>query len=227
MLRAVDIRKEYVVGGSVLPILKGISFHLRAREFITVMGPSGAGKSTCLHILGCLDRPTSGSLEIDGTEVSSLPDSMLARVRNSKIGFVFQSFNLLPRATALQNVELPLIYAGARDRRRRCIEALEGVGLGGRIDHRPSQLSGGEQQRVAIARALVNRPSLILADEPTGNLDSRSGAEIMKIFDSLHREGIAILMITHDRGVAEHGDRILHLRDGVIEREELAGGTGV
>jgi len=200
--------------------MKEVSFHVRNREFVSIMGPSGSGKSTCLHILGCLDRPTSGSYRLDGREVSRLSDSDLARVRNKKIGFVFQNFNLLPRATAFQNVELPLIYGGVHDRAERCRKALERVGLAKRMKHKPFELSGGEQQRVAIARALVNDPALILADEPTGNLDSRSGKEIMTIFLELYAQGMTLLLITHDRGVAEYGSRILHFKDGSILNEE-------
>lgn len=221
MLIARDITKTYYLKDRELPIVKGISFHIKKTEFVSIMGPSGSGKSTCLHILGCLDRPTAGSLILDGLAVEKMSDSQLAKIRNGKIGFVFQSFNLLPRATALQNTELPLIYAGAKNRQKRCMEALDRVGLAHRFHHKPSELSGGEQQRVAIARALVNNPSFILADEPTGNLDSKVGMEILDIFKSLHRQGITLLMITHDRNVAEHSDRIIHIKDGLIEKEEM------
>ncbi|MDQ7824391.1 MAG: ABC transporter ATP-binding protein [Candidatus Eremiobacteraeota bacterium] len=220
MIEIKGLTKVYKLGRIELPILKGISFTVNAREFVSIMGPSGSGKSTCLHILGCLDRPSSGSYMLDGREVSRLSDSELARVRNKKIGFVFQSFNLLPRASALQNVELPLIYAGISKRIPRCKQALERVGLGKRIKHRPSELSGGEQQRVAIARAIVNDPAILLADEPTGNLDSVSGKEIMAIFTELHRQGMTVLLITHDRGVAHYGSRIIHFLDGAISEEE-------
>ncbi len=224
MLKASEITKTYQIGDRPLHILKGISFHVEKGEFASIMGPSGSGKSTCLHILGCLDRPTSGTLTIDGVEVSKLSDNALAKVRNKSIGFVFQSFNLLPKATALQNVELPLIYGGISNRKKKCQEALDKVGLASRMNHRPSELSGGEQQRVAIARALVNNPPLILADEPTGNLDSKSGTEIMNIFKELHKQGITLLLITHDRNVAQHGDRVIYLRDGLIEKEEKTTG---
>lgn len=225
MLKALDIKKNYIIGDKVLSVLKGISFHLHRGEFMSVMGPSGAGKSTCLHILGCLDRPSSGFLEIDSINTFGLSDSELASLRNKKIGFVFQSFNLLPKLTAFQNVELPLIYAGVKVRKQICLEALDSVGLLKRSEHRPSELSGGEQQRVAIARALVNNPAIILADEPTGNLDTKSGRDIMNIFDSLNALGRTILMITHDRKVAEHGDRIIHLKDGIVEYEEPSSGV--
>lgn len=225
MLRAVNITKTYHLNSLDLKILKGITLKVSPKEFVSIMGPSGSGKSTCLHIFGCLDKPTSGTLAINGEEINSLRDSELARLRNKSIGFVFQSFNLLAKATALQNVELPLIYAGAGNRRQLCRDALERVGLGKRLNHRPAEMSGGEQQRVAIARALVNNPPFILADEPTGNLDSKSGLEIMKIFKDLHSQGKTLLLITHDRSVAEYGDRIIHLKDGLIESEETATGN--
>jgi putative ABC transport system ATP-binding protein len=215
------ISRIYKIGDFEVPAMKDVSFSVRPCEFVSIMGPSGSGKSTCLHILGCLDRPTSGSYKLDGREVSKLSDSELARVRNKKIGFVFQSFNLLPRATAFQNVELPLIYAGVHNRAERCKKALERVGLAKRMKHRPFELSGGEQQRVAIARALVNDPALILADEPTGNLDSKAGKEIMTIFLELYAQGMTLLLITHDRGVAEYGERIVHFKDGTVQREEI------
>jgi len=215
-----NLSKIYRIGDVEVRAISGVSFHIRPKEFVSIMGPSGSGKSTCLHILGCLDRPSEGSYRLDGREVSRLSDSDLARVRNKKIGFVFQNFNLLPKATALQNVELPLIYAGISRRAQRCKDALARVGLGKRIRHKPIELSGGEQQRVAIARALVNDPSLLLADEPTGNLDSRSGKEIMTLFSELYAQGITIVIITHDRGVAEYGGRIIHFRDGAIVNEE-------
>ncbi len=215
-----NLSKIYKIGDVEVHAIRGVSFHIKPREFVSIMGPSGSGKSTCLHILGCLDRPTIGSYRLDGCEVSRLSDNELARVRNKKIGFVFQNFNLLPKSTALQNVELPLIYAGVGNRAQRCREALKRVGLGKRVKHRPLELSGGEQQRVAIARALVNDPALLLADEPTGNLDSRSGKEIMAIFSELYAQGITIIIITHDRGVAEYGSRIIHFKDGSIVNEE-------
>jgi len=224
MLKAIDITKTYQMNSLPLQILKGLSFYVEEGEFVSIMGPSGSGKSTCLHILGCLDKPTTGQLIINSREVSKLSDNELAKVRNKSIGFVFQSFNLLLKSSALQNVELPLIYAGSSKRRKKCIQALEKVGLADRINHRPNELSGGEQQRVAIARALVNEPPLILADEPTGNLDSKSGTEIMNLFKELHKQGKTLIVITHDRNVAQHGDRIIHIKDGHIEKEEKTTG---
>lgn len=224
-----EVKKVYHLDGVEVHALRGIDLEVARGEFLSIMGASGSGKSTLMHIIGCLDRPSEGRVLIDGVDVSGLGDNQLAEIRNLKIGFIFQSFNLLSRTTALANVELPLLYAGeARgDRRRRARDALETVGLGGRLDHHPSQLSGGEQQRVAIARALVSGPSLILADEPTGNLDSRSGAEVMDILEGLHGRGITVLMVTHDRQVAEHADRIIHIRDGlIVDQERVADRRG-
>jgi putative ABC transport system ATP-binding protein len=184
------------------------------------MGPSGSGKSTLMNVIGCLDQPTSGSYKLDDQEVERMADDQLAAVRNRKIGFVFQTFNLLSRTTALQNVELPLVYAGVKDRRTRAVAALERVGLGDRLGHRPNELSGGQQQRVAIARALVNQPAIILADEPTGNLDSHAGAEIMDIFHQLHAQGMTIVMVTHDPDLGSQSDRIVHIKDGQITSDE-------
>jgi putative ABC transport system ATP-binding protein len=208
------------MGNIEVHALKGVNCQIEKGEMLSIMGPSGSGKSTLINIIGCLDRPTSGQYILEGTEVSRLKDNELAEVRNKRVGFVFQSFNLLPRASALANVELPLIYSGSRQRRQRAMKALEQVGLAPRAQHKPSELAGGEQQRVAIARALVNNPALILADEPTGNLDTRSSSEIMAIFQQLNRQGITIVLITHEPDIAAHTRRIIHIRDGQIVAEE-------
>jgi len=232
IIRAVDLVKHYSMGDQLVEALRGVSLEVLRGEFLVIMGASGSGKSTLMHIMGCLDHPTSGSLNIDGDDISSVSAGRLAELRNKKIGFVFQQFNLLARTTAVHNVELPLLYAGVNsaDRRRRATAALQRVGLGHRLGHYPNQLSGGEQQRVAIARALINDSPIIMADEPTGNLDTRSGVEILNILDELHGAGMTLVMVTHEREVAERGDRIVHIRDGLIQNGEAvavkAGGFG-
>ena len=220
-----DLTKVYEMGDVQVHALRGVTFTAESGEFIAIVGPSGSGKSTMMDILGCLAKPTEGEYYLEEEEVGKLSDNRLAEIRNRKVGFVFQSFNLLQRTTALHNVELPLIYSGLsrKERRRRAFEALESVGLADRVHHKSNEMSGGQIQRVAIARALVNNPSMIFADEPTGNLDTRSGGEIMAIFDQLNEAGNTIIMVTHEPEIAAHARRILHIRDGLIERDEQIG----
>jgi putative ABC transport system ATP-binding protein len=217
MIELRDITKVYNTGQTQVLALDNISCNFKQGEMISIMGPSGSGKSTMMNILGCLDRPTSGQYYLDGVEVSKLSDNELAEIRNKKIGFIFQSFNLLPRTSALANVELPLIYGGSGNRRQKALKALESVGLGHRVGHKPSELSGGEQQRVATARALINEPSIILADEPTGNLDTRTSHETMQLFKRLNDMGITIVLITHEADIAAYTQRTIRIRDGHIE----------
>jgi putative ABC transport system ATP-binding protein len=221
-----NLQREYDMGGEVVRALRGVDITIRKNEFVAIMGPSGSGKSTLMNLIGCLDSPTGGEYWLNGHRVSELGDDALARIRNKEIGFVFQTFNLLPRATALHNVELPLVYAGMGSRERRALaaDALDRVGLKDRMQHRPNELSGGQRQRVAIARALVNRPSILLADEPTGNLDSATSEEIMALFEGLHREGQTILVVTHEHDIATHTRRQVHLKDGRVERDFVTDG---
>ena len=216
------IKREYDMGGEVVRALRGVDLAIQRNEYVAIMGPSGSGKSTLMNVIGCLDTPNAGEYWLNGTQVSKMSDDELARVRNKEIGFVFQTFNLLPRATALHNVELPLVYAGvaADERKRRAREALERVQLGSRVDHRPNELSGGQRQRVAIARALVNNPSILLADEPTGNLDSNTSEEIMRVFESLAKQGQTVIMVTHEPDIAAHARRIVVLRDGLVSSDD-------
>ena len=222
IILAHKLTREYDMGSELVRALRGVSVQIQKNEYVAVMGPSGSGKSTLMYLIGCLDTPTSGEYWLNGQKVSDLADDELARIRNKEIGFVFQTFNLLPRADALHNVELPLIYAGmsARSRRDRAAHALQRVGLGDRMDHRPNELSGGQRQRVAIARALVNEPSILLADEPTGNLDSTTGLEIMALFRELHDSGQTVVMVTHEQDIAAHAARVITLLDGVVATDQ-------
>jgi putative ABC transport system ATP-binding protein len=221
MIETRDLWKTYVMGSEEIHALRGVSITIDPGEYVAIMGPSGSGKSTLMNLIGCLDTPSKGSYLLNGKEVASMNDDELARIRNEEIGFVFQTFNLLPRATALHNVELPLVYAGvpAKDRQERARGALAKVELTERATHRPNELSGGQRQRVAIARALVNNPSIVLADEPTGNLDSKTGQEIMMLFDRLHQGGNTIILVTHEADIAAFAHRVIHIRDGQIEKD--------
>jgi putative ABC transport system ATP-binding protein len=218
-----EIGRKYVIGSEVIHALKSVSLDINKGEFVALMGPSGSGKSTLMNILGCLDTPSSGTYILNGTNVSQMSDDALAEVRNKEIGFVFQTFNLLPRSTSLDNVALPLIYAGTskKDRDSRAAKALENVGLGNRMDHKPNELSGGQRQRVAVARALINNPSIILADEPTGNLDTKTSIEIMGLLEEIHSKGNTIILVTHEEDIAQHAHRIVRMRDGLIENDYL------
>jgi putative ABC transport system ATP-binding protein len=223
-----DLWKTYVMGSEEIHALRGVDLSLERGEYVAIMGPSGSGKSTLMNLIGCLDTPTKGSYLLNGKQVSQMNDNELARVRNEEIGFVFQTFNLLPRASALHNVELPLVYAGvpSKERQERAREALRKVELGDRMDHKPNELSGGQRQRVAIARALVNNPSIVLADEPTGNLDTKTGVEIMSLFQRLHDTGNTIVLVTHEADIASHAHRVVHIRDGRVEKDVATGAPG-
>ncbi|MCB0454801.1 MAG: ABC transporter ATP-binding protein [Aequorivita sp.] len=216
-----NITRDFPLGNEVVKVLKGIDLDIERGEYVALMGPSGSGKSTLMNLLGCLDTPTSGSYELNGKDVSNMSDDELAEIRNKEIGFVFQTFNLLPRTTALENVALPMVYAGASksERTERAKEVLTNVGLADRMDHKPNQLSGGQRQRVAVGRALVNKPSIILADEPTGNLDSKTSDEIMNLFNEIHKAGNTVILVTHEEDIAENAHRIIRLRDGIVESD--------
>jgi putative ABC transport system ATP-binding protein len=223
LIQISNIKRDFILGNETIYVLKGIDLQINKGEYVALMGPSGSGKSTLMNILGCLDTPTSGTYILNGKDVSQMHDDDLADVRNKEIGFVFQTFNLLPRTTALDNVALPMIYAGypKSERNKRATEVLTQVGLDDRMDHQPNQLSGGQRQRVAVARALVNKPSIILADEPTGNLDSKTSEEIMKLFGDIHSSGNTVILVTHEEDIAKYAHRIIRLRDGVIESDKL------
>lgn len=221
IIKIKDIKRNFALGNEVVYVLKGVNLEIQKGEYVALMGPSGSGKSTLMNILGCLDTPTSGDYTLNGKDVSKMDEKSLAEVRNKEIGFVFQTFNLIPRTTALDNVALPMIYAGKSksERNKRAAEVLEQVGLADRMDHHPNQLSGGQRQRVAVARALVNHPSIILADEPTGNLDSKTSIEIMALFNEIHAKGNTVILVTHEEDIASHAHRIIRLRDGVVESD--------
>ena len=222
LIQLTDLARLYQMGAETVHALRGVSVGIERGEYVAIMGPSGSGKSTLMNLIGCLDTPTSGRYELNGTDVSEMDDNQLAEVRNREIGFIFQTFNLLPRSNALRNVELPLIYAGVdgETRRQMALDALTSVGLADRVHHKPNELSGGQRQRVAVARALVNNPSILLADEPTGNLDSKTGLEIMALFEELARKGNTIIVVTHEEEIARHARRILRIRDGLIASDE-------
>jgi len=221
LIKITDIRRNFVLGNEIVYVLKGVNLEINKGEYVALMGPSGSGKSTLMNLLGCLDTPTSGRYVLNGKDVSQMKDDELAGIRNTEIGFVFQTFNLLPRTTALDNVALPMIYAGysKSERNTRATEVLKQVNLADRMDHQPNQLSGGQRQRVAIARALVNKPSIILADEPTGNLDSKTSVEIMKLFGDIHAQGNTVILVTHEEDIAAYAHRVIRLRDGLIESD--------
>ncbi|AEW87229.1 ABC transporter ATP-binding protein [Flavobacterium columnare NBRC 100251 = ATCC 23463] len=221
LIKISNIKRDFQLGSEIIHVLKGIDLQINKGEYVALMGPSGSGKSTLMNLLGCLDTPTSGQYILNGKDVSKMKDDELAEIRNKEIGFVFQTFNLLPRTTALDNVALPMIYAGysKSDRTQRAKEVLNQVGLGDRMDHQPNQLSGGQRQRVAVARALVNNPSIILADEPTGNLDSKTSIEIMKLFNEIHSNGNTVILVTHEEDIAQYAHRIIRLKDGIIESD--------
>jgi putative ABC transport system ATP-binding protein len=218
LIQLIDITRKYVMGSEIVHALRGVSFDIARNEYVALMGPSGSGKSTLMNMLGCLDTPSSGEYWLNGKDVSKMTDNELAEVRNKEIGFVFQTFNLLPRNSALENVALPLVYSGIgkEEREARAAEMLQLVGLGDRMTHKPNELSGGQRQRVAVARALVNKPSIILADEPTGNLDTKTSHEIMALFEEIHQQGNTIILVTHEEDIAQHAKRIIRLRDGVV-----------
>ncbi|UTW68248.1 ABC transporter ATP-binding protein [bacterium SCSIO 12643] len=223
MIDLKDIKREFVVGKQMVRALRGVDIEIQKNEYAALMGPSGSGKSTLMNVIGCLDTPTSGTYRLNGKDVSRMMDDELAEIRNMEIGFVFQTFNLLPRYSALENVALPLVYAGwsKKDRLERAAEVLEMVGLADRMDHNPNELSGGQRQRVAVGRALVNKPSIILADEPTGNLDTKTSHEIMALFNEIHQNGNTVILVTHEEDIAEHAKRVIRLRDGIVESQGL------